>query len=158
MYLFILHGHHRNVETAVRCSLHLNYWVKCFWKANSCCSIPGVQVFPSDCRLIPVGQAQLEAFGAGARRQRWLHPPLFTEHGLRTADGDTQTDLAHVPSLFLGQLRSREWKRNKRNWGKQNRNTSQWNPLGKRVEALTSERSVRFQFGVNHLSWWSGFS
>lgn len=76
--------------------------------------LPGVQAFPSVCRLIPVGQAQLEALGAGARRQRWLQPPLFTAHGLRTTDGDTQTDSAHPPSYFLGQLRGKEWKGNRK--------------------------------------------
>lgn len=46
--------------------------------------LPWVQVFPSNCRLMPVGQAQLEALGVGARRHRWLQPPLFTAHGLCT--------------------------------------------------------------------------
>ena len=51
--------------------------------------VPGVQVFPSVCRLMPVGQAQLEVSGEGARRHRWLQPPLLTAHGLLTAGRDT---------------------------------------------------------------------
>lgn len=114
---------------------------KCFRNANRLvkgCLLPGVQVFPSVCRLIPVGQAQLEALGAGARRQRWLQPPLFTEHGLRTTDGDTQTNWAHPPSFFLCHVRGREWKSKKLGQTQQKHATCryrQWKPFRKHRRA-----------------------
>lgn len=48
---------------------------------------------------MPVGQAQLEALGAGARRHRWLQPPLSSAHGLRTAEETHKaTRLSHPPA------------------------------------------------------------
>lgn len=75
------------------------FFTKCYWDVNRVCFIPGVQVFPSVCKLMPVGQAQLEALGAGARRQRWLQPPLFTAHGLCTTGGEANR-LGSLPVLL----------------------------------------------------------
>lgn len=45
--------------------------IKSPWSLSQQRSIaPGVQVFPSSRRLIPVGQAQLEPLGAGANKHR----------------------------------------------------------------------------------------
>ena len=49
--------------------------------------LPAVQVTPSDGSigrpLGPSGQAQTRV-PPGAGRQKWLHPPLFTEQGVDT--------------------------------------------------------------------------
>ena len=61
-----------------------SYYILVFRKRVHFESLPWAQVFPSTWRLMPVGQAQLEPLGGGARRHRWLQPPLFTAHGVRT--------------------------------------------------------------------------
>lgn len=122
------------------------------------CFVPGVQVFPSVCRLIPVGQAQLEALGAGARRQRWLQPPLFTEQGFCTADRDTQNTLD-------SQLSKSSQRRGKENW---NRNAHLPDKVSETLQETQKSSPHQWdQWGFTlvwapealfPLSQWSGFS
>lgn len=121
-------------------TIHFLHWRQSF--------VPGVQVFPSVCRLIPVGQAQLEALGAGARRQRWLQPPLFTAHGLRTTDGDTQSKYCSA-TVLLSALPQRQGL--EREWEKYGANKTKTHnsPYGNMGKPLTSVGSARCQFGMS---------
>ena len=45
--------------------------------------LPFLQVFPSQVKVIPIGQRQLGA-PSGDKTHKWLQPPLPNEQGLKT--------------------------------------------------------------------------